>query len=163
MGAGTVLLLLGSYINAKGVAALLDSVGGMDKRSQARLRWQRLRFWCVLAGVIGLVGLSLSTGGVNYRTVGFSCVAAGALLAAVIGRGLIYGPSAGSDSMRLLAAAGGIFGIIVSGVTLILQLSGASDSLTRWNPYSQLGAAGLAASLLLLLYLAITNTARNPH
>lgn len=162
MGAGVLLLMLPGYRLASAALDLMLGLGEAgDKRLTNELKEMRLRYLCIAAAVMGLVCLQLAPGGVNRWSVGF--------LALILGSGLVYGagyarlggPGAAGNVIRLFIGGAAFFGFIVSGVTLIQQLSGASDMPTRWNVYTYMGVAGLAASIYGFYYSLVYQTNAN--
>ncbi|MCX5793618.1 MAG: hypothetical protein NTY45_15570 [Elusimicrobia bacterium] len=146
MGAGLLLVLFPAYRFALAASKLKELLRG-ESKIENELTEIRLRFICIAAGVAGAVGLEFSPGGFNYWTLGFSGFILAAGLVYVAGYARLKGAAGLSNTLRLLLSAAALFGGMVSVITLIQQLSGASDMPTRWNIYSFLGLAGLAASV----------------
>ena len=150
MGAGAVLLLYPGYrlsVSLSGAGA-----AGANDKLRKLLAKDRLNFLCALAVVAGIAGLQLSPGGVNRWTVGFTGLALGAGALYAVGYALHGGAAAAANVARIAFGACGFMGLIVSGVTLIFQLSGASDMPDRWNVYALYGFLGLAASCCCIYY-----------
>lgn len=152
MGAGALVFMLPFFMAGLAIKKL-PGAAGRDRQLQLLGAVLRLRYLGAAAVVAGVVGLQMSPGGVNASTLFFFGLAAGALLCYVAGRVLLGGPGAFS-ALRLFITAAAVFGCIISGVTLIIHLSGASDMPARWNIYSLLGALGLAVSAGTLISMA---------
>lgn len=150
MGAGVVLLLYPGYRLSVSLSGTGAANG--DEKLRKLLSKDRLNFLCALAVVVGIAGLQLSPGGVNRWTVGFTGLALGAGALYAAGYALHGGAAAAANVVRIAFGVGGFVGLIVSGVTLITQLSGASDMPGRWNVYTLYGFLGLAASAYAIYY-----------
>lgn len=150
-GGGALLLLLPLYRVAAAAGAVPGLLDGNKKLSRAMAEI-RLRYSVMAAVIVGLVGLQLSPHGFNPWSVGFTLFVLAAGLAYFAGRAALQGPAGFSNTLRLLTGAAAFCGGLVSVITLILQLSGAGDMPQRWNLYSYLGLAGLAASLYAAYY-----------
>ena len=148
MGAGVLLIMLPFFLLARSASGLF----GGDKKLANHITEMQLRFFCVLGLVVGMVGMQVSPGGVNPWTIGFLGLALGSGLAYGIGRAKLDPDGGTGNAIRLFISAAAVFGLIVSVITLISQLSGTSDMPTRWNVYSYLGAAGVFASIYAFYY-----------
>lgn len=151
MGGGALLLLLPLYrvaVAAGAVPGLLDG----NKKLSREMAKIRLHYSAMAAVIVGLVGLQFSPHGFNPWSVGFTLFVLAAGAAYLIGRAALEGPAGFSNMVKVLTGAAAVCGGLVSVITLILQLSGAGDMPQRWNIYSYLGLAGLAASLYAAYY-----------
>lgn len=151
MGGGALLLLLPLYRVALAAGAVPGLLDGNKKLSRAMAEI-RLRYSALAAVIVGLVGLQLSPHGFNSWSVGFTLFVLAAGAAYLAGRAALEGPSGFANMVKVLAGVAAFFVGIASVITLILQLSGASDVPQRWNLYSYLGLAGLAASAYAAYY-----------
>lgn len=150
MGGGVLLILLPGYRHS----AAISRIPGLGQdRSLARILGnERLNFLCAAAVMAGITGIYFSPGGVNAWTLGFTGLTLGAGVLYAVGYAVNGGAATAANVVRLAFGAGGFVGLIVSGVTLISQLSGASDMPTRWNIYTLYGFLGLAASVYAIYY-----------
>ncbi len=146
MGAGALLLLFPGYRLA--VTGLgLPGGGNSNKKFSNLLTETRFRFVCIAAVIIGIVGMKFSPGGFNNWTLGFiglTLLAVGSYAAVYVRLGP---PGRFSNLLRFLVGTASACGLMAGAVTLIIQLSGASDMPDRWNVYSFMGLIGLAASI----------------
>lgn len=150
MGVGLLLVLFPGFRLSLSLAKIEGLI--KDKTLSRMLSRDRLNFFFWAALLAAVTGLHFSPGGVNRWTVGFTSLAVGAGLLYAVGYSVSGGKAAAANTVRLSFSAGGFMGLIVSGVTLISQLSGASDMPTRWNIYTLYGALGLAASVYAIYY-----------
>jgi hypothetical protein len=151
MGGGALLLLLPLYRVALAAGAVPGLLAG-DKKLSRDMAEIRLRYISMAAVIVGLVGLQLSPYGFNSWSIGFSLFVLAAGAAYLAGRAALEGPAGLSNVVKVLAGLAAFCGGMVSVITLILQLSGASDMPQPWNIYSYMGLAGLAASLYAAYY-----------
>ena len=152
MGAGALLLLLPGYRLSVLTTRILAGLPERDKKLSDLLTDQRLRALCIAAGIVGIAGLAVSPDGVNSWTMGFFGLAAASGLIYAAAHSVLGGPGAFGNVALWFVKMGGFCGLVVSIVTLISQLSGASDTPTRWNVYSLYGLLGLGASVYAIYY-----------
>lgn len=148
MGGGVLLILFPGFRHSAALS------GGLEKdKALARLfAKDRLNFLCAAGVMAGITGLYFAPGGVNAWTLGFTGLALASVALYGAGYALIGGRAAAANVVRIAFGAGGCMGLIVSAVTLITQLSGASDMPDRWNIYTLYGFLGLAASVYAIYY-----------
>lgn len=157
MGAGVLLMMMPSYSFASADLHLLRG-GPEDKKLSNELKLIRLRFLCITAGVAGFICFQFAPNGINGWTLGFLGLILASGLVYAAGHARLGGSGAASNVFRLIIGGAAFAGFIVSVVTLITHLSGASDMPTRWNVYSYLGAAGLTASIYAFYYSLMYQT-----
>jgi hypothetical protein len=150
MGAGVLLMLFPSFKLSFSLSKIEEF--RKDKKLARMISRDKLNFFFWTALMAAVTGLYLSPGGVNKWTVGFTSLALGAGLIYAVGYSISGGKAGASNTVRLAFSAGGFMGLIVCAVTLISQLSGASDMPTRWNIYTLEGVVGLAASGFAIYY-----------
>jgi len=157
LGAGGLLLFLPQLMLTFDLSKVEKDAPGApgeaDREIDKFINDTRTDYIAALVLFTGLISLWFSSGGTNPWTIGSVLLTLSSAVIYLWGK-MRTGNAAVVRGNAICVVVGSLSGVagMLCIVTLIIQLSGASDMPTRWNIYSFLGAAGLLAAMAGLWY-----------